>query len=293
MNRQGERRLLVVAVLGLVLLAARPAFGAEAITNGGFESGDQGWTPILSAAVCDAATCPGDTPHSGARWVRLGGGTASAVGENNIGQISQEVEIRPPATLTLELKITKGTPLFGQFQVLVDNVAVETISHESAVHGLDYATVTVPLSAYPGSHKISLYGHSVAATAVDTFTRYSVDDVSLIGADPPPGAAPNPTCAGRDATVIGTADTEILRGTPNADVIFAGDGDDVVRAGAGNDVVCGGGGNDELKGSSGKDRLLGETGRDKLNGGGGRGDRCDGGPSRDKATRSCEKPKRL
>ncbi len=43
-------------------------------------------------------------------------------------------------------------------------------------------------------------------------------------------------------------------------------------------VTNGGFGNDEIN---------------KLNGGGGAGDRCDGGPSRDRATRSCEKSKRL
>jgi uncharacterized delta-60 repeat protein len=85
-----------------------------------------------------------------------------------------------------------------------------------------------------------------------------------------------PRCAGRRATIVGTAGRDVLRGTRRADVIVALGGNDVVRAAQGNDIVCGG---------SGRDRLIGDAGNDRLIGGGGR-DTCLGGSGRDRAT--CE-----
>jgi uncharacterized delta-60 repeat protein len=94
-----------------------------------------------------------------------------------------------------------------------------------------------------------------------------------------------PRCAGRRATIVGTAGRDVLRGTKRADVIVALGGNDVVRAAQGNDIVCGGSGNDTLTGGSGRDRLLGGPGSDRLTGGAGR-DTCLGGSGRDRAT--CE-----
>jgi uncharacterized delta-60 repeat protein len=99
------------------------------------------------------------------------------------------------------------------------------------------------------------------------------------------GAGAVPRCAGRRATIVGTAGRDVLRGTRRADVIVALGGNDVVRAAQGNDVVCGGPGADRLAGESGRDRLLGDAGNDRLTGGGGR-DICLGGSGRDRAT--CE-----
>jgi len=114
------------------------------------------------------------------------------------------------------------------------------------------------------------------------------------GSGPGRGAAAVPRCAGRRATIVGTAGRDVLRGTRRADVIVALGGNDVVRSARGNDVVCGGPGNDRvtggpgddrLAGESGRDRLLGNAGNDRLTGGGGR-DTCLGGSGRDRA--SCE-----
>jgi uncharacterized delta-60 repeat protein len=99
------------------------------------------------------------------------------------------------------------------------------------------------------------------------------------------GAGAVPRCAGRRATIVGTAGRDVLRGTSRADVIVALGGNDVVRAAKGNDIVCGGPGNDTLTGGSGRDRLIGDAGNDRLTGGGGR-DICLGGSGRDRA--SCE-----
>jgi VCBS repeat-containing protein len=76
-----------------------------------------------------------------------------------------------------------------------------------------------------------------------------------------------PTCAGRVATVVGSAGTDVLRGTPRPDVIVGLGGDDVVTARGGDDVVCAGGGNDRVSGGPGNDLLLGGPGRDRLDGG--------------------------
>ena len=116
-------------------------------------------------------------------------------------------------------------------------------------------------------------------------------------------APPVPTCAGKEATIIGTAGPDDLVGGPGVDVIAAlggndtvnglgGNdiictaggkdsirgtaGDDTVRAGAGNDRARGGGGNDHLRGGGGNDRLAGGAGDDALFGGGG-DDVCRGG----------------
>ena len=103
-----------------------------------------------------------------------------------------------------------------------------------------------------------------------------------------------PRCAGRAATVVGTAGRDVLRGTRRADVIVglggrdlvnAARGNDIVCAGAGNDTVAGGRGRDRLRGGPGRDRLKGGPGKDRLGGGGGR-DICRGGSGRDRAV--CE-----
>jgi uncharacterized delta-60 repeat protein len=127
--------------------------------------------------------------------------------------------------------------------------------------------------------------------------------VARLQADPPPqpdggpaqggSGSPPPVarCAGRAATIVGTAGPDRLRGTPRADVIVALGGNDRVAAGRGRDIVCGGRGNDRLAGGPGADRLLGERGRDLLVGGTKR-DTCVGGPARDRAAQ-CERRRTL
>jgi Tol biopolymer transport system component len=136
------------------------------------------------------------------------------------------------------------------------------------------------------------------------------------------GATTPPKCAGRTATIVGTARSETLLGTSGRDVIVGQGGNDRIRAGRGNDIVCGGSGrdrigggrgndriggdsgndrvngeqgndrvsggagNDSVSGGSGRDRLSGNSGRDRLNGGSSR-DRCNGGAGRDRGSR-CE-----
>jgi uncharacterized delta-60 repeat protein len=99
------------------------------------------------------------------------------------------------------------------------------------------------------------------------------------GPGDPPAAATR--CAGKRATIVGTARRDVLRGTRRRDVIAALGGNDVIRGLAGDDIVCAGGGNDVVDGGAGRDRLLGGAGRDRLLGGPGR-DRLIGGPGRDR-----------
>jgi protocatechuate 3,4-dioxygenase beta subunit len=104
----------------------------------------------------------------------------------------------------------------------------------------------------------------------------------------------NPSCGGKQATIVGTGDGEKIVGTGGADVIFAGGGADRVNGGGGKDVICGAAGKDTLKGGAGSDKLNGGAGKDKLVGGAGKdllkgaggADTCSGGGGTDKA-KSC------
>jgi Ca2+-binding RTX toxin-like protein len=104
----------------------------------------------------------------------------------------------------------------------------------------------------------------------------SMGDSTDIGADEFPGA-----CAGKTATVTGTAASETLSGTAGPDVFVGLGGNDKIKGLAGEDVACGGSGRDTMLGGSGNDRLLGEDGKDTLKGGSGK-DTLKGGKGADK-----------
>jgi Ca2+-binding RTX toxin-like protein len=89
---------------------------------------------------------------------------------------------------------------------------------------------------------------------------------ALVGGTLTAPATAATTCAGRTATVVGTAAGETLHGTAGDDVIAAGGGDDTVLAGAGDDVVCGEDGADIVRGGNGADVLRGGDGDDQLYG---------------------------
>lgn len=63
------------------------------------------------------------------------------------------------------------------------------------------------------------------------------------------------TCAGKEATIVGTKDADTLRGTAGDDVIVGGDGHDVIEGLEGNDTICSGEGYDTVYGGAGDDRL--------------------------------------
>jgi uncharacterized delta-60 repeat protein len=139
-------------------------------------------------------------------------------------------------------------------------------------------------AALQGDGKLVIAGHTlVGDTSYVALARLLADPAPRTGEGPTGPAHPPsvPRCAGRRATIVGTAGRDTLRGTRHADVIVALGGADRVLAGRGDDVVCGGAGRDRLNGGPGRDRLLGEGGRDVLAGGPGR-DRLLGGPGRDR-----------
>lgn len=83
--------------------------------------------------------------------------------------------------------------------------------------------------------------------------------------DPPlPPVTTTATCAGRTATIVGTAGSETLRGTAGADVIAGLGGNDRIEGLGGNDLICGDVGDDVLVGGTGIDSLVGGAGNDTL-----------------------------
>lgn len=120
--------------------------------------------------------------------------------------------------------------------------------------------------------------------------------VTVLVAWSPPAVAETVvrTHDGLRCTVVGSAASDVLRGTSGRDVICGrggadrisgGGSDDVVDAGAGSDRVTGGSGRDVVSGGRGDDTLLGADGDDRLGGGlgddqltgGSGGDAVDGG----------------
>jgi hypothetical protein len=114
-------------------------------------------------------------------------------------------------------------------------------------------------------------------------------EIFALGSPPSAPPAPNATCRGEQATIVGTDGADQISGTPAADVIAAVGGNDKLSGLAGNDVICGGKGNDTLKGGPGNDQLSGQKGNDKLYGQKGKdklrgkagNDTLKGGPGKD------------
>jgi len=101
----------------------------------------------------------------------------------------------------------------------------------------------------------------------------------------PPGQAATPTCFGRTATVVGTADQDLLSFGPG-DVVYAAGGDDYIaprdEAETFTAYICGGAGADIILGGRGVDHIHGDGGSDYINGGFGGADTLlgDGGEDR-------------
>jgi uncharacterized repeat protein (TIGR01451 family) len=103
------------------------------------------------------------------------------------------------------------------------------------------------------------------------------------------GGGSTPTCAGVDATIVGTSGDDVLAGTKGRDVVLARGGDDEILSAEGNDLICAGrgadvvkagDGRDVMRGAGGKDRMAGQAGNDKVRGQA-RGDRLRGGAGDD------------
>ncbi len=189
------------------------------------------------------------------------------------------VGTRPGTPVTIELECVDTGPAYERTD------PNGTVANDGApAHG------TLSDDAPLANPSTVVYTPDPGFTGTDRIVYTSFDDfgfgtdrgtVTIDVREPGGGSGETARCAGLDATVIGTAGPDGLRGTPGPDVIAAGAGDDRVRAGGGRDVVCGGAGRDRLGGGPGRDRLLGQAGGDRLGGGPGR-DRCVGGAGRDR-----------
>lgn len=109
-------------------------------------------------------------------------------------------------------------------------------------------------------------------------------DIGSFELEAEPGPTPTPIstvrCGGQVATIVGTADDDVLRGTLGPDVIHGLGGDDVIAGLGGNDIICGGPGRDRLFGQQGNDILFGQQDNDVVDGGSGN-DRLGGNPGND------------
>src|ERR1044072_9817210 len=69
---------------------------------------------------------------------------------------------------------------------------------------------------------------------------------------PASGSTSAATCAGKHATIVGTAGNDHIVGKGASDVIYGGGGDDTITGGHnGNDTICGGPGDDTIAGGKG------------------------------------------
>jgi Ca2+-binding RTX toxin-like protein len=104
---------------------------------------------------------------------------------------------------------------------------------------------------------------------------------------PPP--APQPTCNGLPATIVGKPGATSIRGTAGNDVIVDLDGANRIDGRGGNDTICTGSGNDVVSGGAGDDWIDANEGDNAVSGGGGDdyiaagagNDRIDGGKNFD------------
>lgn len=125
-------------------------------------------------------------------------------------------------------------------------------------------SVAVPPSTPPGTYGVTLTAR-LATGDVRTATAPIVVGTGTGGVT---GASAR--CAGRAATIVGTAGPDTLKGTAGPDVIAGRGGADVITGLGGDDLICGDAGPDRISGGAGRDRILGGAGADRLNGGAGR-----------------------
>lgn len=156
--------------------------------------------------------------------------------------------------------------------ILVHLSVQEQAGGRFVVTGVSYTPTWVhPVTkqVLPVAHTLAFgpdeYRSALAASLARSVQRVTMLDAP--GLELSPALWPALTCAGRPATIVGTAGPDLLIGTPGPDVIAARGGDDTVEAGGGDDLVCAGGGHDTVRGGAGHDTLLGGPGDDRLYGG--------------------------
>ena len=221
---------------------------------------------------------------------------------NNAGPdpaTSTEVEDKLPGGLNFVSMATTAGTCARQGKTITCSLGTLAVS----------ATETVTIRARVTKRQGSISNTATVDSAVADPVPANNSDTEQTTIRPAPSG---PTCAGKAATIVGTAGNNTLLGTGGRDVVVAGRGNDVVLTGAGRDLICAGGGADlvrsgpqgdvgiggggpdrlvgrggadSLRGKAGNDRLRGNRGPDFLAGGLGR-DVCRGGPGAD-TLRSC------
>jgi Ca2+-binding RTX toxin-like protein len=137
----------------------------------------------------------------------------------------------PPLLGTLDRGLTTATP--DQVKSFADGA------------GLDTNT--------PGRHQFVVTARDHAGNAHTLTVTYHV--------------AARPICAGRPATIVGTAGNDVITGTLGDDVIVTGAGRDWIRGRGGDDVICSGADRDFVSAGGGDDTVDTGAGRDVGSGG--------------------------
>ena len=144
------------------------------------------------------------------------------------------------------------------------------------------STTTIPTTTSTSTTTTTSTTTSTTTTSTTTTIPTTTTSSTTTTSTSSTTTTTNPlTCDGLQATIVGTANGEIINGTEGNDVIVGLGGDDRISGGGGDDRICGGDGNDLLSGGDGNDRMFGGAGNDDLSGGPGN-DRLQGDAGTDR-----------
>ncbi|MGW5102367.1 chitinase [Streptomyces sp. NPDC004100] len=159
-----------LAVPGVTALSsAARAADADAVVNGGFESGLSNWT-------CTAGTTVDSPVHSGSSALQ-----ATPEGSDN-AQCTQSVTVRPNAQYTLSGWVRGSYVYLGANGTGTTDVSTWTQSAP------DWQKLTTTFTTGPNTTKVTLYTHGWYGTGA-----YNADDISLVG--PGGGSTAQPPAA--------------------------------------------------------------------------------------------------
>jgi uncharacterized repeat protein (TIGR01451 family) len=241
---------------------------------------------VANAATTDLAVEQSDSPDPVTEGTEL----TYTVAVRNLGpQTAADVELADE--LSSQVSFVSATSTQGNCSQ--KGKVVTCALGDLPVEALNPATVTVEVvPKKPGTiSNVARVTPGPADADPDGANNRVTEATAVIAADE---GGTGVTCAGREATIVGSGAAETVFGTARRDVIKVYGGNDVIRglesgdivcAGGGDDTVRGGGGNDRLRGGAGRDLVKGGVGADALDGGTGR-DRCRGGTGAD-SKRSC------
>jgi subtilisin-like proprotein convertase family protein len=231
---------------------AHPAVSSAA-SAAGWHRGDVtvSWNWTDDATGVDPAHCTGSTTSQGQGILDLTGSCRDLAGNETTAHYTVKVDTTAPTA-------TISSPTSQRY--LQDSTVTAGYSCRDTVSGIDNCVGTVADGARldtstPGRHQFTVTAEDRAGNPQTTTVPYNV--------------IVRPTCAGRPATIVGTAGSDRIAGTSGNDVIVTGGGVDLVNALAGDDTICSGATRDTVRGGSGDDTIIGQAGDDILVGGDG------------------------